>query len=181
MATGRKTVVVGQVIDPVTWGNPLWDQSVQTFASAADRTAQFPAPKQGAVTWLEDVKRLEVHNGTTWVGVSTTATDVPWTKLASGFNSNWSGVVGSGWDGLWYCVRSGIVTVTGAVTKSAGLPIAGEIIIGLPPSIRPAKQVAGTANTDSLAPIVDPVNGWLMTSGTGPATFSLSVVYPLST
>ena len=70
MATGRKTVVVGQVIDPVTWGNPLWDQSVQTFTSAADRTAQFPAPKQGAVTWLEDVKRLEVYNGTTWARVS---------------------------------------------------------------------------------------------------------------
>jgi len=67
MATGRKTVVVGQVIDPVQWGNPLWDQSIQTFASAAARTAQFPAPLQGAVTWLEDSKRLEVFNGTAWV------------------------------------------------------------------------------------------------------------------
>lgn len=70
MATGRKTVVVGQNIDPVAWGNPLWDQSVQTFASAADRTAQFAAPKQGAVTWLEDVKRLEVYNGTAWVTIA---------------------------------------------------------------------------------------------------------------
>jgi hypothetical protein len=69
MATGRKTVVVGQVIDPTTWGNPLWDQSVQTFTSAADRTAQFPAPKQGAVSWLEDAKSLEVFDGTTWLSV----------------------------------------------------------------------------------------------------------------
>lgn len=63
MATGRKTVVVGQVIDPVVWGNPLWDQSVQTFASAADRTAQFPAPLLGAVTYLEDVKQLQRYDG----------------------------------------------------------------------------------------------------------------------
>jgi hypothetical protein len=69
MATGRKTVVVGQVIDPNTWGNPLWDQSVQTFASAADRAAQFPVPLQGATTWLEDDKRLDVYNGTAWTPV----------------------------------------------------------------------------------------------------------------
>ena len=82
MATGRKTVVVGQVIDPVAWGNPLWDQSVQTFASAADRLAQFPAPLKGAVTWLDDVGRLEVWNGTAWVRVPLNA---PW----SAWTPNW--------------------------------------------------------------------------------------------
>jgi hypothetical protein len=68
MATGRKTVVVGQVIDPVACGNPLWDQSVQAFASDADRTTQFPTAqrKLGAVTWLDDVKRLEVWDGALW-------------------------------------------------------------------------------------------------------------------
>jgi len=70
MATGRKTVVVGQVIDPVTWGNPVWDQSVQQFASAADRTSQFGTPLKGAVTWLDDVARLEVWNGALWVPVT---------------------------------------------------------------------------------------------------------------
>jgi len=70
MATGRRTVTVGQVIDPTTWGNPVWDQSVQQFASAADRTAQFPAPLKGAVTWLDDVARLEVWNGALWVPVT---------------------------------------------------------------------------------------------------------------
>jgi hypothetical protein len=67
VATGRKTVVVGQVIDPVVWGNPLWDQSVQTFASAADRTAQFATLLQGAVTYLEDVKQWQGWNGAAWV------------------------------------------------------------------------------------------------------------------
>jgi hypothetical protein len=54
------------VIDPVTWGNPLWDQSVQTFATAAARTAAFPSPLPGAVTWLDDVKQLQVWTGTAW-------------------------------------------------------------------------------------------------------------------
>jgi hypothetical protein len=76
MATGRKTVVVGQVIDPVVWGNPLWDQSVQTFTSAADRTAQFTGPKQGAVTWLEDLKRLEVFDGSNWKPLPGNSTSV---------------------------------------------------------------------------------------------------------
>jgi hypothetical protein len=62
---------VGQVIDPVAWGNPLWDQSVQQFASDADRTAQFPAGqrKAGAVTWLDDVKRVDVWDGASWAPV----------------------------------------------------------------------------------------------------------------
>lgn len=69
MATGRKTVTVGQVIDPNTWGNLVWDQSVQSFASDADRTAQFPVPvrKAGAVTWLDDVQRFDGWNGAAWV------------------------------------------------------------------------------------------------------------------
>jgi hypothetical protein len=75
MATGRKTVVVGQVLDPDLWGNPLWDQSVQTFASAADRATQFPNPKMGAVSYLEDVKRLEVYHGASGVPMGWTPID----------------------------------------------------------------------------------------------------------
>ena len=80
MATGRKTVVVGQVIDPDAWGNPLWDQSVQTFASDADRTTQFPAAqrKAGAVTWLDDVKRFEAWDGAAWKAIPTTPTPTPY-------------------------------------------------------------------------------------------------------
>jgi hypothetical protein len=79
MATGRKTVVVGQVIDPVAWGNPLWDQSVQQFASDADRTAQFPVGQRraGVVTWLDDVARLEVWNGTVWTPFTATSQHIP--------------------------------------------------------------------------------------------------------
>jgi hypothetical protein len=72
MATGRKTVVVGQVIDPVAWGNPLWDQSVQEFASDADRTAQFPVAQRrpGVVTWIDDLKLWQGWDGAKWVRLS---------------------------------------------------------------------------------------------------------------
>jgi hypothetical protein len=89
MATGRRTVAPGQDIAS-DWGNTVWDQSVQQFASAADRSTQFPAPKAGAVSWLDDVKQLETYNGTAWVGtgaaVSYTATVIGATVASPGAN-----------------------------------------------------------------------------------------------
>jgi hypothetical protein len=64
---GRVQVAPGQVIQSAAWGNPLWDQSVQAFANAADRTAQFPLPQAGAVTYLMDVDRVQMlSSGGTW-------------------------------------------------------------------------------------------------------------------
>ena len=37
--------------------------SVQAFANAAARTAAIPTPTEGIVTYLNDVDRLDVHNG----------------------------------------------------------------------------------------------------------------------
>jgi hypothetical protein len=42
---------------------------VQTFATAADRSTQFPAPKKGAVSWLDTPGRLEVFDGTAWQSI----------------------------------------------------------------------------------------------------------------
>lgn len=67
--TGRKQVAPGGVIQSAEWGNPLWDHSVQCFNSAADRANQFPTPQRGAVTWLDDVARLEWWNGTAWTAL----------------------------------------------------------------------------------------------------------------
>lgn len=65
MATGRKTVAPGQIVAS-DWGNTVWDQSVQTFASAADRATQYPAPHAGAVSWIEDAKRLDTFQNGAW-------------------------------------------------------------------------------------------------------------------
>lgn len=66
MATGRKVVAPGQTIESAAWGNPLWDHSVQAFVSAADRGSQFPAPHEGALTYLEDLDDLEVRAAGAW-------------------------------------------------------------------------------------------------------------------
>jgi hypothetical protein len=44
----------------------LMNQSVMVFASAAVRANQLTAPTEGMVTYLQDVDRLEVYDGTTW-------------------------------------------------------------------------------------------------------------------
>jgi hypothetical protein len=130
MATGRKTVVVGQVIDPVVWGNPLWDQSVQQFASDADRTAQFPVGqrKAGAVTWLDDVKRLDVWDGAAWRPVSPPspaylqAADFGNNQGAAGANVRSAGANVTLTEGLWL-VQGGIAIAAGvAGVKAAWVP-----------------------------------------------------------
>lgn len=63
MATGRKQVAAGQTIQSIPWGNPVWDQSVQNFASSADRLNQFPTPQKGAVWYLEDTRRWQCWDG----------------------------------------------------------------------------------------------------------------------
>jgi hypothetical protein len=64
--TGRKQVAPGQLIQSSAWGNPLWDQSVQCFASPADRANQYPNPHPGAVSFCEDFGTLDVYRGGKW-------------------------------------------------------------------------------------------------------------------
>ncbi|MEO3976294.1 hypothetical protein [Streptomyces sp. CAU 1734] len=49
--------------------NGIAPRSVMRFASALARTATLTAPAAGMVTWLTDVARLDVYDGTTWVPV----------------------------------------------------------------------------------------------------------------
>lgn len=41
--------------------------AVRTYANAAARTAAIPSPSEGIVTYLNDVDRLDTHNGSAWV------------------------------------------------------------------------------------------------------------------
>lgn len=68
MATGRKQVAPRQTIAS-QWGNEVWDQSVQTFATIADRNTQFPTPKRGAVCMLDSHPGiLMLFDGANWIG-----------------------------------------------------------------------------------------------------------------
>jgi hypothetical protein len=65
MAAGRQQVAPGGIIAS-NWGNLVWDQSVQVFASTVDRDAQFPTPNDGALTYLEDADVFEGRVAGAW-------------------------------------------------------------------------------------------------------------------
>lgn len=48
------------------WGNEIRDRTIQNFATAAERAAQWTAPPEGAASYLRDVDRLEIYDGTSW-------------------------------------------------------------------------------------------------------------------
>lgn len=62
---GRLVVAPGQTVSSA-WGNTTFDQTVVCFANAADRTAQWPAPHEGSVSWLDDQKRLYSYTNGAW-------------------------------------------------------------------------------------------------------------------
>lgn len=71
MAIGRKQVAPRQTIAS-QWGNWVWDQSVQSFASKADRDTQFPAPQRGACCTLDDHPGIVLTwDGAKWMAVQT--------------------------------------------------------------------------------------------------------------
>lgn len=173
MATGRKTVVVGQVIDPTVWGNPLWDQSVQTFASAADRLAQFPAPRQGAMVWLEDLKRFEGYNGAAWVPVSGIWQDYVPAWLAGGVGVNVGaapGAVTGRYERIGNTVHAKILCGVGAGWAAPGA-VGTQWTWGLPPGL-PADGVwtaYGWLNGPVIQIAAARVNGAVLEFGvTGP-------------
>jgi hypothetical protein len=67
-------------------------RGVLSFASGTERGATLygpsRAPVEGMLTWLRDVNRLDIFDGTTFVAVSTGASAWTTISLASGFTQN---------------------------------------------------------------------------------------------
>jgi hypothetical protein len=61
---------------------------VMTFASAVTRGATVKKPVEGMVTWLKDVNRLEVYDGTSWVSFASGTNTWKSVPLASGWTNN---------------------------------------------------------------------------------------------
>lgn len=57
----------------------LTPRSVMRFPSASTRAATITAPVEGMVTWLADLNRLEVYDGSSWVAVA--AGTAGWTNV----------------------------------------------------------------------------------------------------
>jgi hypothetical protein len=87
MATGRRVVAPGQQIAS-DWGNKAWDQTVQCFASAADRDTQFPTASlhPGAITYQEDSKQVTIWNGSAWRAAAADITTSGSQMIGVGYN-----------------------------------------------------------------------------------------------
>jgi len=53
-----------------SWGNAIRNRTVMDFTNVAERSAQWVSPPEGAMSYLRDVDRVEVFNGTAWVDIS---------------------------------------------------------------------------------------------------------------
>lgn len=84
-------------------------RSVLAFASASARTATLTSPVEGMTTWLQDVNRIEVYNGSSWVVPPPVITTV-----ASGLAAE------TGWSVSSFIGRraSGITTVVCLITRT---------------------------------------------------------------
>ena len=69
-AGGRLIVHPGDTILS-SWGNATYDQTVQTYSSTADRDAQWPTPKDGAVCVTLDTNTVWIRQSGLWVNVWT--------------------------------------------------------------------------------------------------------------
>ena len=67
---GHVVVAPGQTIGS-DWGNAVWNQSVQRFASIADRDAQFTAPVDGAVCYTIAESAHWRRQGGRWLTIGT--------------------------------------------------------------------------------------------------------------
>ncbi|GGM07639.1 hypothetical protein GCM10010099_24410 [Streptomyces cinereus] len=63
-------------------------RGVLRFASTSARGATITAPVEGMLTWLQDVNRLDLYDGTAWVAVSTGSSAWTTINLVSTFTQN---------------------------------------------------------------------------------------------
>jgi hypothetical protein len=88
-ATGQVYTYLGK---SWIWNGTGWDVpkalseigAVRTFANAAARTAAIPSPTEGIVTYLNDVDRLDVHNGTAFVTIADASAWTTFTPVING-------------------------------------------------------------------------------------------------
>ena len=68
VATGRVQVSPGQTISSASWGNPIWDQSINVFADAPSRDSQWPTPHEGSECHTLDTGSPWVYRSGAWHG-----------------------------------------------------------------------------------------------------------------
>jgi hypothetical protein len=67
----RKVFVAGEILTAADVNTNLMDQAVQRFADSTARGSAIPSPTEGMTSYLDDLNRIEVYNGTAWGAVGT--------------------------------------------------------------------------------------------------------------
>ena len=159
--------------------NALAQRGTMRFASASTRGATLTSPAEGMTTWLQDVNRLDVYDGSGWVAVSTGASAWTTISLESGFTQN-----GNSNGNLQYRLLniSGEESIQfrGAVNRSSypGSPPSSYVInnTSLPAAVRPSTLRSvlcpcSDTNSDRIALKLDVrTDGYLEVVGFGTAT-----------
>lgn len=133
------------------------------IVSQADRDA-LPNLQAGVTVARMDLPQvpLERFDGAVW-----SVSDVQWTNLAlvQGFTA----YTDSGWSGLKYAVKGGVVYVNGAVGRATAWP-SDQTVAVIPAALRPAHKIQGTGNS-----LIEPTVGNItIAAGSGSTSFSLT-------
>jgi hypothetical protein len=76
----RKVFVAGEILTAADVNTNLMDQAVQRFADSGARGSAIPSPTEGMTSYLDDLNRIEVYNGSGWGAVGTILQVVSVTK-----------------------------------------------------------------------------------------------------
>jgi hypothetical protein len=152
---GRVQVSPGQTISSASWGNPVWDQSVNCFNSISDRDAQWPTPHDGAMCYTADTGTFWRCLNGVWSGSAGPMLPVapasPFVSFTDGGGEVWvakGGVNGGAWKKARDVLRAKVYrnaagTVTQATGINMGFDVAQEDPYGLlaPSPTYPSGQV----------------------------------------
>lgn len=162
---GRLVVAPGQTIASA-WGNTTYDQTLQTFASAADRTNQWPAPNEGAQSWLVDTRTPWIYRNGVWramplgfVGQATgPATTTTFTANATIASLVVAMVAGRRYRFTGYGTGS-ITTATVIVRVGAFDPASGSAWIWYDAAARPSSTVGAQVGGTGVGYYTAPTTG----------------------
>lgn len=68
--SGYRTFSAGEVLTATNVNNYLMDQAVMRFADAATRGISIGTPTEGMVSYLDDVNKIEIFDGASWIDFS---------------------------------------------------------------------------------------------------------------
>lgn len=145
-STGRVQVAPGQTIASATWGNPLWDHSVQCFETTSDRDTAFPVPQEGAVVYIVTTRKYYAYQAGGWRDWQVTPVVQAYTPAWEQTPSGTVLAIGNGTlDGQWVqqgkLVTARINLIRGSTTNTG----TEAYVFGLP-AAAPAQYLPGAGS-----------------------------------